>query len=102
MNIRENDLLNANLAYSEIVAELSADKMYRLCPSVLKSEKGYRPIFVARMETMQFGVYRESILRVLLMEAKADADCKNQVPYDKCLRARQEFYFKTLFRRESD
>lgn len=102
MNIMEDDLLNANFVYSGIVTELSADHMYKLCPSVLKSEKGYRPIFVARMETTQFGVYRESILRVLLMEARADADCKNQVPYDKCLRARQKFHFKTLFPRESD
>jgi len=97
MNIKENGLLNENLVYSGIVTELSADQMYKLCPSVLKSGKGYRPIFVARMETMQFGVYRESIFRVLLMEAKADADCKNQVSYDKCLRARREFYFKTFF-----
>ena len=102
MNIMEDGLLNANFVYSGIVTELSADQMYKLCPSALKSEKGYRPIFVARMETMLFGVYRQTILRYLLAKAKADADCKSQVPYDKCLRARQEFYFKTLFPRESD
>ena len=102
MNITEEGLLNANFVYSGIVTELSAVQMYKLCPSVLKSEKGYRPIFVASMETMQFGVYRESVLRFLHVKAKADIDCKNQVSYDKCLRARQEFYFKTLFLRESD
>jgi hypothetical protein len=102
MNIMEDGLLNANFVYSGIVTELSAEQMYKLCPSVLKSEKGYRPIFVARMETMLFGVYRQTILRYLLAKAKADADCKSQVPYDKCLRTRQGFYFKTLFPRESD
>ena len=70
--------------------------MYEVCPSVLKSESGDRPIFVANLETMTFGVYREAILRSLLVRSSADADCKNKVPYDKCLRARQEFYFDTF------
>jgi hypothetical protein len=93
MNIKEGDLLNANSAYSGIVTELSASIMYEVCPSVLKSESGDRPIFVANLETMTFGVYREAILRSLLVRSSADADCKNKVPYDKCMRARQEFYF---------
>jgi hypothetical protein len=97
MNIREDDLLNSNFVYSGIVTEHAADQMYKLCPSVLKSENGDRPIVVASLETMLFGVYRQSILRVLLMEAKADADCKNQVSRDKCLRERREFYFKIFF-----
>ncbi|MCP9823310.1 hypothetical protein [Cyanobium sp. L1E-Cus] len=93
MNIRENDLLNANFAYSGIVTELAANIMYEVCPSVLKSESGDRPILVANLETMTFGVYREAILRFLLVRSSADADCKNKVPYDKCMRSRQEFYF---------
>jgi hypothetical protein len=97
MNIKEGDLLNAYFSYSGIVTEQAANIMYEVCPSVLKSESGDRPIFVANLETMTFGVYRQSILRVLLMEAKADADCKNQVSRDKCLRGRQEFYFKSFF-----
>jgi hypothetical protein len=70
MNIMEDGLLNANFVYSGIVTELSAEQMYKLCPSVLKSEKGYRPIFVARMETMLFGVYRhrDFILRLFSLE----------------------------------
>jgi hypothetical protein len=97
MNIKENELLNANLAYSKIVTELSAGIMYRHCPSALRSENEARPIFAARMDTMLFGVYRQSLLRALLIEAKADADCKSQDPYDKCMRARQQFYLKTLW-----
>ena len=97
MNIKEADLLNANFAYSGIVTELSANIMYEACPSVLQSESGGRPIFVANMETMTFGVYRQSVLRSLLVGSSADADCKNKVPYDKCLRARQEFYLDTFF-----
>jgi hypothetical protein len=96
MNIKEGDLLNANFSYSGIVTELAANIMYEVCPSVLKSESGDRPIFVANLETMTFGVYREAILRSLLVRSSADADCKNKVPYDKCLRARQEFYFDTF------
>lgn len=97
MNIKENDLLNANFNYSGIVTESSAGIMHEVCPSVLKSEEGARPMFVANLETMVFGVYRQNMLRVMLMEAKADADCKYQVTYDNCLRARKESYFKTFF-----
>lgn len=101
MSIKENDLLNANLNYSGIVTESFAGIMHEVCPSVLKSEEGARPIFVANLETMVFGVYRQNMLRALLMEAKGDADCKYQMTYDKCLRARKEFYFKTFFLKSS-
>jgi|GEM_PF-3174524 len=92
MNIKENELLNAQFSYSGIVTKRSGEIMTEICPSFLKSKSEGRPIFIATLESTRFGVYRESMLRIQYIRAKADADCKNQESYNSCFRARYDYY----------
>ena len=92
MNIKENELLNAQFSYSGIVIKRSGEIMTEICPSFLKSKSEGRPIFIATLESMRFGVYRETMLRYQYIRAKADADCKNQESYNSCFSTRSDYY----------